>query len=97
MKIEDLRVALLNGSFDADLKHIKDCINARLEMLALFLERELKPGDRVRIINIRPKYLDGASGTVMGKAEGGRIRVKLDKPTRGHATPGVFPSCIERI
>ena len=61
----------------------------------------IKVGDKVRISNIRPKTLDGATGEVVSKS-GGRslgFNVKLDEEFARYPndTPGIPASCLTKI
>lgn len=55
-------------------------LNDAREARAREVKRELSPGTRVRVRNIRPKYLNGMIGTVVHFPEGQRVAIKWDYP-----------------
>ena len=68
---------ILSGVHDQDLDRIESTIKTRREIVG----RLIAVGDRVKIQdNIRPKYIAGLFGTVVGFGRGQNLRVKLDTP-----------------
>jgi hypothetical protein len=46
------------------------------------IERRIRPGSRVRLVNCRPLYLVGSTGTVIERVKGGsKWRIALDPDT----------------
>lgn len=79
MQYEDIANAVRSGSFDEALGAIVNVIQLRRQQLAADLAIALKPGDRVRISsNVRPKYLAGVAGTVLGHSDRG-LSIELDQ------------------
>lgn len=76
--------AVLAGDVDDDLDGISGAINDRRRSLRATQSRlvfhTLKPGDKVRLVNLRPKYLVGEIATVVRKNQT-RVVVTLDNPT----------------
>jgi hypothetical protein len=82
--IGDLTSAIADGELDPQLLMLHDAITQRLDTLTTRSTAtallELSPGDRVEINHTaRPKYLQGARGTVAGLA-GQHVIVSLDRP-----------------
>jgi len=82
--VDALTRAIAHGELDADLLTLHDAIAQRLDTLTTQSTAtallELSPGDRVEINHTeRPKYLQGARGTVAGLA-GQHVIVSLDRP-----------------
>jgi hypothetical protein len=58
---------IMEGDADDSLDEIMDAVRQRKHTLSRIFFAELTDGDKVRVINTRPKYLNGAIGTVEGK------------------------------
>lgn len=69
----DVLMAILSGDLDNDLQTIIDTARNRQEAAAF---QNLAVGDKVKITNIKPKYLIGHVGTVV-KFNQSRIVVDL--------------------
>jgi len=52
------------GEYDADLALIREALRVRKESLTVALAITLRPGDRVKIVSGRPKYIIGATARV---------------------------------
>lgn len=68
---------ILDGELDDHLDALIDAAQARKDTTAKLRAARLQVGDKVRLMNIRPKYLSGATGTVESKGDT-RMRIKLD-------------------
>jgi hypothetical protein len=71
--VDELTSAIADGELDPELLMLEDAIAQRLDTLTTRSTAtallELSPGDRVEINQtVRPKYLQGARGTVAGLA-----------------------------
>lgn len=70
-----------NEATDSQVRAIWDAGNARMKHVRSLAAAEnlgnLQPGQTVRLQGLKPKYLNGLTGTVQA-IEGSRIRVKLD-------------------
>ena len=76
--VEEVIAAIVRGNYDADLDTLADTIRDRQKRAAANLVYTLKAGDRVSLHSIRPKALDGATGTVK-EVKRTRIGVVIDK------------------
>jgi len=61
-----------------DIEMIYEALKFKQRAIARMMVRTLKPGDRVRVGNIRPKYMAGATGTVVAGRET-KVEVLLDE------------------
>jgi hypothetical protein len=82
--VDELTSAIADGELDPQLLMLQDAVARRLDTLTTRSTAtallELSPGDRVEINHTaRPKYLQGALGTVAGLA-GQHVVVSLDRP-----------------
>lgn len=79
-----LAIAIADGECDPELERVMGAIRARRGVLAAERQAQtaarVTEGARVRLARVRPLYLDGATGTVVGRKRNGRIQVKLDHP-----------------
>lgn len=66
---------ILTGALDSELVAIEKAVTLRRKILAE--GQSFLPGTRVRIINIRPKYMEGKLATVKYR-EGSKVVVDLD-------------------
>jgi hypothetical protein len=77
---------IMTGQYDDELEGIIGAINHRRKMLreasAAGVFHTLKPGDKVRLVNLRPKYLVGQTATVVRKNQT-RVVVTIDNPPIG--------------
>jgi hypothetical protein len=74
--------AIYNGEADDGFDAIFAAIKDRERAVASIRAATLKVGDRIRLTNLRPKYLVGATGTILERGNGkGRFVVQLDDPT----------------
>jgi hypothetical protein len=94
-----LIIAIVNGEFDDDLEGIQNACRQRQKVQGDINLMTLKPGTKVRLRGLSPKYLNGQTGVVSTKPRRGkRISVTLDNPVgrfRGAITPPA--SCVEVI
>jgi hypothetical protein len=78
MDVHDIAKAILEDkamTFD-DVDLLMSVLQTKRKRISA--AQPLKTGDRVRLRNIKPKYLDGAEGMVMGRANT-KIKVRLDQ------------------
>ncbi|MCD6056503.1 MAG: hypothetical protein K0Q89_33 [Thermomicrobiales bacterium] len=84
-------------SREADAKQLgelKDLVTRALNAR----NASLPVGTRVRLTNIRPKVLDGATGVTVYSAKGDRVAVKLDIPQPRFGNPMYLkPQCVEAV
>lgn len=66
------------GVFDAGLDGLAEAVAYRKKMKAADLAYTIAPGTKVRLSNLRPKYMVGATGEVLYRKQT-RIQVKLDE------------------
>jgi preprotein translocase subunit YajC len=78
MDANEVIVNIMRGTFDGDLDIIRDAVENRRKTAAQKFVYSLKPGDRVSIHGIRPKALDGATGTVE-EVKRTRVGVRIDE------------------
>lgn len=70
---------ILSGDWDENLDRFADVVKERKDAQSRTLFFSLKPGDRVRLKNLRPKYLVGTTAIVRGHNRT-RITVDFDPP-----------------
>lgn len=96
--INDVLVFLRTASVD-DLRRITDEAASAAKLAAKVQANALRPGTRVRIRAIRPKYLTGCVGIVADQPRRGeRVPVTLEAPPfqwRGSPTVDLPPGSIE--
>ena len=63
-QLQAFLAAIQTGSHDDELDEIDAALNYRRNVIARRKANALKPGDKVRFINGRPKYLNGLTATV---------------------------------
>lgn len=108
---EHLLVRLANGDFDDQINRVDAIVKQRIAVTRELHLAEIKKGDRVRTVRIKPKYMSGLEGTVVGVCED-RFEVLLDAEVResliargrdrylDHATSTtstVPRACVEKI
>lgn len=90
----DVLAYVTNEATENESRALFDAANARIKALRTATAAEnianLQPGATVRLTNLRPKYLAGLVGEVVG-VEGNRVRVKLDEATARGARRYVSP------
>lgn len=83
-----------NQATESEARALFDAANARLKVLRAATAAQniasLTPDTRVRTGGLKPKYLNGLTGSVVG-VEGGRVRIKLDEDSRFTAGRYVNP------
>lgn len=90
------------GTADDDLNAVIEAVNWRKKVVASRLFDELQEGDRVRIGNIKPRYLVGALATVKEKRVT-KITIVFDEDINDpyHKWAGrsciVSPSMLEKV
>lgn len=78
--VTDLSVVSLikGGKADDDLDAVMEAVHWRKRVLASRLFDDLEPDDRVRVIdNIKPRYLAGATATVVAKRVS-KVTIRFD-------------------
>jgi hypothetical protein len=75
----DVIGAIIDGVTDDRLDALFDAIKNRRKAIATKTLLTTQVGARVRITDIRPAYLVGAEGEVVGR-KNSRLSVKLDNP-----------------
>lgn len=99
MNSTEIIQAVLRGDADDNLDGIADATRERRKTVAHASFFTYKPGDRVRLVNLRPKYLVGLEATVVRRNKS-RIVVTLDNPPPGGRFSGevtASPNMIEAI
>lgn len=79
MNVMDVYDAISTGEVDDHIDEIFDALHARRKAVAAQRALSFKNGDRVRLVNIKPKYLAGLEGVITGKVNS-RFVVQLDDP-----------------
>lgn len=100
---------VLGGAHDESLDALIDAAHTRKKALAKIRATQVQVGDRVRLVDIRPKYIDGATGTVTDRTSKG-FRVQPDDHAMARITArrgqryldmagtiGVPETCVEPI
>lgn len=75
---QEIVEAILTGEVDDGHEQIRSAIRHRADAMARILAAGLEPGDRVRLVRIKPKYLAGATATVVSRPEGERVELSID-------------------
>ncbi len=76
---------IVNGEYDADLRQLNNACSARRKTVedtakqVMFIG--LSVGDKVRIVNARPRYLIGATAVIVRKNQK-KVVIDLDQPRR---------------
>jgi hypothetical protein len=72
---------------DADLDLLHTALNTKRKRLAKERANGVKVGDRVRLRGVKPKYMDGREGTIVGKIQrpgvASQFEVELDEQPPG--------------
>lgn len=90
--------AIVNGRFDSQLERFNAAITRRQQALVQIKAATFEVGDRV-VVNqrIKPRYLYGAEGTIIG-TRGERFAVDLDRPRRRYwKNIGFLPVSIDLL
>lgn len=74
--------AIAGGASDGKTDDLYRAIKARVKVVGDINASSIDIGDRVRLTNISPKYLNGLPGTVLTRGNG-RFDIKIDE---GHDT-----------
>jgi hypothetical protein len=100
MNVHDLNKEILHSDLDYDDMHlIYQTLELKKKRIARNIALSLEVGDRVHLVNVKPKYLSGLQGTIRS-LDLGRIEVHLDHQppgTRYGQVLGVKPSMVEKI
>jgi hypothetical protein len=101
----ELRSTIVAGAWDDDLDYLSQAIRDRKAIQSKTKFYELAPGDRVRLQNLRPQYLVGATATVVDRKQT-KLTVTIDRdwldmhPKAKGKWSGIIsanPSMLERI
>lgn len=101
--LTDLAERIRRGELDAELRRLAPVLTRRLRLLSvaetLLRLASFRAGDRVLINHhLRPLYLQGLAGTVMG-TRGEQVLVRLDRPV-GRFADGELrcsPGALEKL
>ena len=70
------------GGYDDELEEILVAVYARRKAMQASRKArnrlQLKPGDRVKLVNVSPKALNGATGTIKTSPYNGKLGIQLD-------------------
>jgi hypothetical protein len=80
MSTDEICNAILEVENKDVLDRILQALSSRRAALSAQLAGELRIGDKVRVTSIKPKYLEGETGTVAAPPIGMRIPIRLDHP-----------------
>jgi len=107
LTIEEITGAILSGDVDADIDKVYQAYRERSKLARAVKSAQnkilLKVGDKVRIGGIRPKALNGCTGTINGVFTSGSFSVKLDPPLPlisgiyNGVVNGIPAVCLEKI
>lgn len=97
----ELVEAILTGRFDDHIEHLYDAVRERKrirrDIAARVQFHTLGVGDKVKLVNLRPLYLVGLTGTIASKNRT-RISVRLDTPVRRYgSTVNCKPEMLEAV
>lgn len=94
---------IMAGRHDDELEELFRAIKSRGKSLAQEADSrsiaEFVKGDRVVLVSVSPKFMQGQTGRVVALTEKGLIEVELDDPTgyRGRRTVNCRPSSLKRL
>lgn len=92
----DVAAGIIKGDFDDYLDQLANSIQVRKKEMAPKIW-EYKVGDRIKMVNCNPKYLNGAQGTVK-KINRTKVVIDLDNRTGRFYTNITTPlTMIERV
>ena len=97
MDISELTTNIRSGRYDIEMELLKSAVIYRSKELREHTAAQHKVGDRVRLVNIRPKYMVGKTATIVSI---GRVRasIKLDEPeARFHGLVKVHLNNLEPV
>lgn len=80
MNSTDIITAILSGDADDNLDGIISAARDRRGIKARAVFHTVKPGDKVRLQNLRPKYMEGCTAIVVSHNRT-RVVVTLDEET----------------
>lgn len=63
---DDVKTWIITKASADDMETLREAMDTRTDLLA----DEIRKGDKVKIHNISPKYLEGLSGTFYGRSKG---------------------------
>jgi hypothetical protein len=96
MTLDDFQTAIAKGEFDSELSVLWDLIKDRKRYLneqkTVALRYSLKKGDKVKLVGLTPKHLNGRIVEVI---EVRKTRITCDIPSRGLATVPI--SCLVKV
>ncbi len=78
MNATEVITSIIKGEADENLDGVAAAVRDRQKAMASITLHTIAPGTRVRLGNLRPKYMVGATGTVLYRKQT-RIQVKLDE------------------
>lgn len=99
MTASDIIRDIMKGDADDNLDGVLAAIRDRRQLAGRAAFHTLRAGDKVRLQNLRPKYLIGMTATVIRK-NNTRIVVTLDEAPPGarfHGEINALPSMLEKI
>src|SRR4051812_25512468 len=76
---QEVVALIVAGAFDGDLRMIETAIESRRSALDALTAASLRPGDRVRTRDVRPRYMCGITGTVES-VDGKKVLVDHGRP-----------------
>lgn len=92
----DVVAYVTNEATESEARALFDTVNSRLKALRAATAAEnianLKPDANVRLGGLKPKYLNGLTGSVVS-IEGTRVRVKLDD--QSYRTAGRYANPLD--
>lgn len=96
--VGDLLLAIAQGQFDNHRQDIQSALSERKRRLDFQKIQALRPGDRVRFVSGRPRYIIGHTAVVV-RVKSTYVDVKLDVPVGkfgNHGTINTPMSMIEK-
>ena len=79
LQMQDTVGGILNGTYDGFLDSISKAVRTREETLAEIKALTLTIGDRVRLVKVRPKYIEGTE-EISKKIKRGKFGIHVDQP-----------------
>jgi ribosomal protein L21E len=81
MSEDEVFAAIEDGELDDWLDQIIGAAQERRQLVRTRAARKLKTGDKIEFVSIKPKYMEGLTGKIVGK-RGTKFRVVLDEDSK---------------
>jgi preprotein translocase subunit YajC len=99
---DDVTAYIMRDATATELEHIRSLAQSTAKSKATQAAYALAPGTKVRTRDLRPKYLSGLKGEIIGIAEKGNLKIKVDDDHKWALGKypqvlNVPPQCVEAL